>query len=119
PDSVPVQVGDSLQVSIVRDDVAGIFPATAVVVSDQRLGLRFKDLTLAQKVEPSQMTFARADIATDPWNEGAPDTPLVAGRHLGQVAIHGFKVLLRESLWAVVGGRRWRRRAPKAQEAVS
>lgn len=119
PDSVPVQVGDQLQVSIFRDDVEGIFPATVVFVSDQRLGLRFRDLTLAQQVELSQMTFARADIWTDPWNEGEPDTPLVAGRQLGQVAMHGFKVLLRESLWAVVGGRRWRRRTPKAQEAVS
>ncbi|MBB5216318.1 UDP-forming cellulose synthase catalytic subunit [Parapusillimonas granuli] len=116
PTALPVQVGDRLQVSIFRDTVEAIFPVTVVFVSDQRLGLHFTELTLAQQVELSQMTFARADIWTDPWNEGEPDTPLAAAAQLTHVAVRGVKLLLRESLWALVGGRR--RPAPKAQEAA-
>jgi len=71
-----------LDISLYRGNEQFMFPAQAVRVGQNRLGLKFQPLTLQQQSELVQCSFVRGDAWLDSWGTSAPDAPL---RSLGQI----------------------------------
>lgn len=99
-----VQVGDKVQVSLFRGTEEQIFPANVRFVDENRVGLRFHDLSIQQQIDLAQMTFGRADIWAAAWHASTPDAPLTAVRQIGRIGLRGFFVLFREAGRAVGKG---------------
>src|SRR5690606_8950051 len=92
-----VQIGDTVQVSLFRGDDERILPANVQFVQDNRVGLRFRDLSIQQQTELAQMTFGQADIWAAIWHASVPDAPFTAIKQIGSIGLRGFFVLFRET----------------------
>ncbi|OZI66216.1 UDP-forming cellulose synthase catalytic subunit [Bordetella genomosp. 11] len=95
PRGARVALHEQVQISIFRGREEGVFPATAVFSRDERVGLRFDALSVAQQVELAQLTFARADTWASGWGNRKPDAPLAALLEVTKIGAHGFALLLR------------------------
>ncbi|OZI21151.1 UDP-forming cellulose synthase catalytic subunit [Bordetella genomosp. 9] len=111
PDGANVPLHDKVHISIFRGDEEGVFPATVVFSRAERVGLRFDGLSVAQQVQLSQLTFARADTWASGWGNRKPDAPLAALAEVTRIGIHGFALVLRHTFYEPF---RQRRPAPAA-----
>jgi len=96
PEGLSVPLGETLQVSVFRNDEEGVFPAVVTFSRGNRLGVSFRELTLEQEKDLAQVTFARADTWANVWGRHTPDSPLTALSHIGRIGLRGFTLLLRE-----------------------
>ncbi len=97
PAPLPLVVGESLRVSVFRNDEEAIFPARVAFLRGTKLGLRFDDLSIEQQAELGKVTFARADTWALSWADATPDSPLMAMRAIANISVQGFRVLGRET----------------------
>ncbi|HTK01278.1 MAG TPA: UDP-forming cellulose synthase catalytic subunit [Bordetella sp.] len=111
-----VPLHERVLVSIFRGREEGVFPATAVFSRDERVGLQFDAMSVAQQVELSQLTFARADTWASGWGNRKPDAPLTALLGITRIGVHGFALLLRHFFYERF---RTHRRAETAVPAVA
>jgi cellulose synthase (UDP-forming) len=95
PPGVTVPLHTMLHVSIFRGSDEGSFPAEVVFSKGNRLGLRFGAMSVAQQVELSQMTFARADAWAMNWGKRHADSPLASLYDVGRIGVQGFAMLTR------------------------
>ncbi|KAA0892606.1 UDP-forming cellulose synthase catalytic subunit [Pusillimonas sp. ANT_WB101] len=102
PAPMGLAIGDAVDISLFRGDEEEVFPATARFVKDDRLGVRFDDLSIAQQIALTQMTFARADIWARVWNASVPDAPLQALKQISAIGWRGFSLLATET-WREFG----------------
>ena len=93
---VEIPVGQTLRVSIFRDEDEGMFPALVTFSRDGVLGLSFKRLTLDQELDLARVTFARADTWSNMWGQSQPDSPLMALRHVCRIGVRGLALLAGE-----------------------
>ncbi|AWB34833.1 UDP-forming cellulose synthase catalytic subunit [Orrella marina] len=107
-----IELGELVYVSLFRGDEEEIFPARVRFNSDNRIGLRFYELSIEQQVRLSQMTFGRADLWAQKWVNTVPDSPLSAIRQIGRFGVRGVFLLIRESGKAIGNraSRVWSRR---------
>ena len=94
---INVDLEEPVRVSLFRGDEEQIFPARIRFIQDSRIGVRFTDLSVEQRVGLAEMTFGRADIWTQRWTGTVPDSPLTAIRQIGQIGLRGLYVLSRET----------------------
>lgn len=97
PGPIPVEVGDTLNLSLFRGEEERIFPAHIVFKNSQRIGIQFRDLSVEQQVELAQVTFARADLWAQTWQDTTPDKPLKAVVQIGRIGLHGIGLLFSET----------------------
>jgi cellulose synthase (UDP-forming) len=95
PQGARAALHEKVLVSIFRGREEGVFPATVVFSRDERVGLRFDTMSVAQQVELSQLTFARADTWASGWGNRKPDAPLLALLDITKIGGYGFALLLR------------------------
>jgi cellulose synthase (UDP-forming) len=95
PRGAQVPLHEKVLVSIFRGREEGVFPATSVFSSDEKVGLQFDALSVAQQVELAQLTFARADTWAAGWGNRKPDAPLATMLGITRIGAHGFALLLR------------------------
>ena len=86
PKGVTATVGEEVMVSIFRGDDEGVFPAT-ITSANRFVGTKFNDLTIAQQLKLTQVTFARADNWSKSWGEGKPDSPWLAFREVTTIGL--------------------------------
>ncbi len=101
PESVVVPLGESIRVSIFRDEQEASFPADVVFRRGDRLGVHFGALTTAQQLALAQVTFARADLWAADWGHGERDTPLRALAGVFRIGLKGFGIFF-VNLWNMV-----------------
>jgi cellulose synthase (UDP-forming) len=96
PAGIELPLGTPVLVSIFRGADEGVFQASVVFSQGSRVGVRFESLSVAQQVELSQLTFARADTWASNWGQRKPDTPMSAMREITVIGIHGIAMLVRQ-----------------------
>ncbi|MFC3554707.1 UDP-forming cellulose synthase catalytic subunit [Alcaligenes endophyticus] len=94
---LPLRVGEQVWVSVFRNEEEAMFPARVVFVGDNKLGMQFDELSIAQQAELAKVTFARADTWALFWADGEKDSAWVAMKSIGHISLQGFKVLGREA----------------------
>lgn len=93
PADAGIENGEVIQIALFRKNYSSEFPANVVFTRDGDIGARFIDLSLRQQSELVRLTFARADTWAASWGKGAPDSPLVALREVGQIGWRGIREL--------------------------
>lgn len=101
PQELKLATGSEVDVTLFRSDEEGTFPAKVMFSGKGRLGLNFKNLSLQQQIDLTNLTFARADAWMDSWGNRDVDRPLtslkgvvvIGIRGLGQVASNTMKIL--------------------------
>lgn len=118
PPGASVALDQPVEVSIFRDAEEGVFPGTVVFSGDQRLGVRFDNLDLAQQAELAELTFARADTWALAWGRKTRrDTPLRALADIARIGGRGLLLLVSHGARSTGGVLRGRRSAPPTPQS--
>jgi len=98
-DGARVKLGDIVRVAIRHPGgAAGEFPATVVFAGGTKVGIRFRDMTVEERIALVQCTFGQADNWTREWGRKDADRPLSALRAIFIVSGRGIAMLGREIL---------------------
>ncbi|CAN5794864.1 UDP-forming cellulose synthase catalytic subunit [soil metagenome] len=122
--SLPLKMGDELQVALQADDGEHIFPVRVTSLRGERLGLAFEPLDIEQRADLIQCTLARPDAWTEWQQRYDTDQALQGLKEISLLALQSYGALL-GVYWASVrrGGtlaaRRWRARWGSAHRAAT
>jgi len=101
-DGSRVSLGDLVRVAVRHPGGAsGEFPATVVFAEGAKVGLRFRDMTVEQRIQLVQCTFCQADNWTREWGQKRRDRLLPSLIDIFAVSGRGVAVL-GSQIWGVV-----------------
>lgn len=102
--------GAALEVSLFDGEVEHRFPATVRFSRDNRLGLRFEGLTLAQEQALVRCTISRPDIWSQRWGRHPRAGAIGVLAHIARISAVGFRDMFAHYRDAMAG----RLRSPAA-----
>jgi len=105
PPDFSLPLGTAVQVSLMRSQEEGTFPAHVTFSARGRIGLAFAELNLQQQADLTRLTFARADAWLDFWGNRRRDKPLRSLRSVMRVGLRGLRQVV-GNLGNIVRGRR-------------
>jgi len=94
PKGVLIPEGSDVNVSLFRNTEEAVFPSRVTFSHDGRLGVKFREMTLDQESELTQMTFGRADTWTKTWGSNRHDAPFSSLHQVTRVGLRGISLLL-------------------------